>query len=152
MPWSRRSTTGARSRRSSTGQPRTCASGPTSSTTPPTRSAIQDMNRGRWEHTNGKHQIPFTVWSIWLETGYIQYLLQGAPSGWIVGLGWLRIWLFYLLPGSAWADRKLAELTEYASKIAEHQHDNDSSMSAQPTYYRLDHLDGPTCRSNKVWV
>merc|ERR1712117_429872 len=45
--WSRPSTTGARSRRSSTSRPKCSASLPTSSTTPPTRFATADLSLAR---------------------------------------------------------------------------------------------------------
>ena len=53
-------------------------------------------------------------------TCYALNVIQGGAAAWIA---WLRLpsfWLFHPLPGSAWADGKLAEVTEQLSKIVEH--------------------------------
>ena len=70
--------------------------------------------------------------------------LQGGPSGWIAGLGWLSFWQFHLLPSSAWADGKLAELAEQVDKLVEH-HMCESTHPKYPT--RGDTLYKYTCTS-----
>ena len=58
--------------------------------------------------------------------------VQGGPSPGEPRLGWLWFWLFHPLPGSAWADRKLAELADQLGKMVEHP----KSKSAQPRFTR----------------
>ena len=59
-----------------------------------------------------------TGWSIWCWS-----------YSW-VGLGWLWFCLFYLLPCSAWADGKLAEVAKEVGNIVEHHRSNIT----QPNY------------------
>ena len=56
--------------------------------------------------------------------------VQGDPSPGEPPLGWLWFWLFHPLPGSAWADGKLAELAEQLGKMVEHP----KSKSTQPKF------------------
>ena len=59
-------------------------------------------------------------------------LVQGDTSPGEPRFSWLWFWLFHPLPGSAWADGKLAELAEQLGKMVEHP----KSMSTQPRFAR----------------
>ena len=48
----------------------------------------------------------------WINEWWTGMMVQGDTSPGEPGLGCLRFWPFNPLPGSAWADRKLAELAE----------------------------------------
>ena len=55
---------------------------------------------------------------------------EGGPSARIAGLCWLWFWVFQLLPGSAWADGKRADLAEELGETVEHHR----QKSNQPNY------------------
>ena len=76
-----------------------------------------------WSHTLGPRHAHLEI-----NFGWMTIILQGGPSGRIVGLGWLWFWLFHPLPGFAWADGKLAELAEQLRKMVEH----NTSKSTEP--------------------
>ena len=67
--------------------------------------------------------------------------VQGGPSARIAGLGQFSFWLFHHLPGSAWADGKVAELAEQLGKIAEPNPSQLSQQMAHPVlvYCNLSH-------------
>ena len=65
--------------------------------------------------------------------------VQEGASAWIAWLGWLRFWLFHPLPGSAWADGKLADLAEQLGKMVDHHRSNSTQQkypSRCPSLYK----------------
>ena len=53
-------------------------------------------------------------------------MLKYRATHLLASLGWVDFdfWLFHPLPGSAWADGKLAEMSEQLGKIVEHPKSN----------------------------